>query len=413
MTGKPLKGKVDRYIERLFIIGLVVVVLLIVAMVFVVPRLDQGPSQEPGELAVGEEETLSARVVRVLEEGTVELGDGLGHPYQKLLLRVESGSLEGEEIIVEEGTVNVTSQDALFRAGDRVYVQRVAGVAGDLFYVTDTNRTSSLLWMAVLFVLLVLAVGRSKGVRSLAGTLFSLFVILGFIVPQILAGRDPVFVSVAGSVLLLAVSNYLVYGWNPKAHAALAGMSISLILTGSLAWLFVEWARLTGLGAEETSYLVIELGAGIRLRGLVLGGIIIGSLGVLDDICIGQAAAVFELINANRDLSWVDLFRSSMNIGRDHIAALVNTLFLAYVGASMPLMLVFSIYQESLVRRVNREPIAEEIVRTLVGSLGLVLAVPITGLIASLIARWAVNREKTKGNPQSGVRDAGTTTGDH
>jgi uncharacterized membrane protein len=267
--------------------------------------------------------------------------------------------------------------------------------------------------MAVLFVLLVLAVGRSKGARSLTGTLFSLIVILGFIVPQILAGRDPVFVSVAGSVLLLAVSNYLVYGWNPKAHAALAGMSISLILTGLLAWLFVEWARLTGLGAEETSYLVIELGAGIRLRGLVLGGIIIGSLGVLDDICIGQAAAVFELINANRDLSWVDLFRSSMNIGRDHIAALVNTLFLAYVGASMPLMLVFSIYQESLVRRVNREPIAEEIVRTLVGSLGLVLAVPITGLVARLIARWAVNREKTKGNPQSGVRDAGTTTGDH
>jgi uncharacterized membrane protein len=265
----------------------------------------------------------------------------------------------------------------------------------------------------VLFVVLVLVVGRSKGLRSLAGTLFSLIVILGFIVPQILAGRDPVVVSIVGSVALLAVSNYLVYGWNPKAHAALAGMSISLIITGMLAWLFVEWARLTGLGAEETSYLVIELGSGIRLRGLVLGGIIIGSLGVLDDICIGQAAAVFELINANRDLSWVDLFRSSMNIGRDHIAALVNTLFLAYVGASMPLMLVFSIYQESFIRRINREPIAEEIVRTLVGSLGLVLAVPITGLIASLAARWAVSRETAKGSDYLGAKDAGPTVGHH
>ena len=321
--------KVDRYIERIFVIGLIAVVILIVALIFVAPRLGREPPPASGDLAVGEEETLSARVVRVLEEGSVDLNDGMEHPYQKLLLHVESGSLEGTEIIVEEGTVNITSQDTLFRAGDRVYVQRVAGVTGDLFYVTDTNRTSSLLWMAVLFVGLVLAVGRGKGLRSLAGTLFSLIVILGFIVPQILDGRDPVLVSIVGSVVLLAVSNYLVYGWNPKAHAAMAGMSISLILTGFLAWLFVEWARLTGLGAEESSYLVIELGAGIRLRGLVLGGIIIGSLGVLDDICVGQAAAVFELINANRELSWVDLFRSSMNIGRDHIAALVNTLLLA------------------------------------------------------------------------------------
>jgi uncharacterized membrane protein len=408
-----LKDKADRYIERFFIIGPIIVVLLIVALVFVAPRLAREPSPESSELAVGEEETLSARVVRVLEEGTADLGGGVEHPYQKLLLHVESGSLEGEDIIVEEGTVNITSQDTLYRVGDRVYVQRVAGISGDLFYVTDTDRTNSLLWMAALFVGLVLAVGRSKGLRSLAGTLFSLVVILGFIVPQILAGRDPVLVSITGSVVLLAVSNYLVYGWNPKAHAALAGMTISLILTGLLAWLFVEWARLTGLGAEETSYLVIELGSGIRLRGLVLGGIIIGSLGVLDDICIGQAAAVFELINANRDLSWVDLFRSSMNIGRDHIAALVNTLFLAYVGASMPLMLVFSIYQESFIRRINREPIAEEIVRTLVGSLGLVLAVPITGLIASLAARWAVSRESAKGSANSGARDVGTSIGHH
>jgi uncharacterized membrane protein len=125
---------------------------------------------------------------------------------------------------------------------------------------------------------------------------------------------------------------------------------------------------------------------------LVLGGIIIGSLGVLDDICVGQASAVFELANVNRDLDWRELFRSSLNIGRDHIAAMVNTLLLAYVGASMPLMLAFTIYPEPIWRRINREPIAEEIVRTLAGSLGLVMAVPITGLIASLFARWVVRR---------------------
>jgi uncharacterized membrane protein len=210
-----------------------------------------------------------------------------------------------------------------------------------------------------------------------------------------------VVVSVAGSILLLAVSTYLVYGWNPKAHAAVTGMMLSLVLTGGLAWLFVTWTRLTGLSVEESSYLVMELGSGLNFRGLVLGGIIIGSLGVLDDICVGQASAVFELVNANRDLGWRDLFRRSLNIGRDHIAAMVNTLLLAYVGASMPLMVVFTIYREPLWRRINREPIAEEIVRTLVGSVGLVLAVPITGLIASLLARWMVRREEA-GSPGAG-----------
>jgi uncharacterized membrane protein len=147
---------------------------------------------------------------------------------------------------------------------------------------------------------------------------------------------------------------------------------------------------MSGFGSEEGAYILSALGNDVSLRGLVLGGIIIGSLGVLDDICVGQASAIFELLNANRTLGWRDLFERSLNIGRDHIASLVNTLLLAYVGASMPLVMVFTIYEEPLLRRLNREPIAEEIVRTLVGSIGLVLAVPITSLIASLLARWVV-----------------------
>ena len=311
------------------------------------------------------------------------------------LVRVESGSLAGQEIAVEEGTVNIISQERLFHPGDRVYLERVLGPDGDRFYVSDFVRTGPLLWIGALFAGLVLLIGRGRGMRSLLGTLFSLAVIFGFILPQISAGRDPVGVSVAGSVVLLAVSTYLVYGWTPKAHAAVAGMMLSLVLTGLLAWLFVGASRLTGLG-EEGGFLVMALGPGVNLRGLVLGGIIIGSLGVLDDVCVGQASAVFELVNANRDLGWQALFRSSLNIGRDHIAAMVNTLLLAYVGASMPLMLAFTVYQEPVWRRINREPIAEEIVRTLVGSVGLILAVPITGLIASLLARWMVQREAAR-----------------
>ena len=381
-------------LERFFLVGLVVLVVLAVIIVVVVPRLRQRAFPPEQSLAPGETETMSARVIEVLEEGTVDLGGGSTQPYQRLLLRVENGSLVGQEIVVEEGTVNIISQERLFHVGDRVYLERAVGPDGDRFYISDAVRTRPLFLIVGLFVTLVVLVGRGKGLRSLGGTLFSLVVIFAFVVPQIVAGRDPVGVSIVGSVVLLAASTYLVYGWNPKAHAAVAGMMLSLVLTGALAWLFVEWTRLTGLSVEESSYLVMELGPNINLQGLVLGGIIVGSLGVLDDICVGQSSAVFELATANHDLSWRELFRSSFNIGRDHIAAMVNTLLLAYVGASMPLMLAFSIYQEPIWRRINREPIAEEIVRTLVGSVGLVLAVPITGLIASLLAHWAVRREE-------------------
>ncbi len=385
-------------LERFFIIGLVVLVVLAAAVVVIGPRLKQEPPPTETEqpLAQGEMETMSARVVEILEEGTVELGEGSTQPYQRLLLRVESGSLAGQEIAVEEGTVNIISQERLFHVGDRVYLERVVGLDGDRFYVSDFVRTSPLLWIVALFVGLVVLVGRGKGARSLLGTLFSLVVVFAFIVPQIMTGSDPVVVSIAGSILMLTISNYLIYGWNPRAHAAVAGMVLSMVLAGLLAWLFVGWTRLTGLAAEESSYLVMELGAGINLQGLLLGGIIIGSTGALDDVCVGQVSVVFELLDANPDLEWTDLFRRSFNVGRDHIAAMVNTLVLAYTGAALPLLLAFTLYQEPLWRRINREPIAEEIVRTLVGSIGLVLAAPITSLIASFLAHWVAQRKTTE-----------------
>jgi uncharacterized membrane protein len=258
----------------------------------------------------------------------------------------------------------------------------------------------------VLFVALILLIGRWRGLRALSGTLLSLIVIFFFVLPLIKAKQDPIVVSIVGSAVLLIASTYLVYGWTYKAHSAVLGMVISLILTMGLAWLFASWTHMTGFGSsiEEASYLALELGPDLEFRGLALAGIIIGSLGVLDDVCVGQASAVFELANANRDLTWRDLFRSSLNIGRDHIAAMVNTLLLAYVGASLPMMLVFTIYREPLWYRINREPITEEIVRTLVGSMGLILAVPITGLIASLIAQWAIRNEATNNEPMSNGR---------
>lgn len=387
-----------RRAEWLIVVALAALVVAAVAIVVVGPRTGSIslPSDRPREPDERGTETMPARVLEILERGTIELGEGSTQPYQRLVVLVEDGSMAGQEVVVEEGVTNIISQQRLLEPGDRVFLERAGGTEGDYFYISDVVRLGPLLLLVLLFVGLVVAVGRWKGVRSLGGTLFSLAIIFAFILPQIVAGRDPVVVSIVGAILLLSVSTYLTYGMNPKAHAAVAGMALSLTLTGGLARLFVGWTRLSGMGMEESTFLVMELGSGINLRGLVLGGIIIGSLGVLDDVCVGQASAVFELIRANRNLSWLELFRSSLNIGTDHIAAMVNTLLLAYVGGAMPLMLAFLIYQEPLLRRINREPIAEEIVRTLAGSCGLVLAVPITGLIASAVARWCIQRREPK-----------------
>jgi uncharacterized membrane protein len=193
-------------------------------------------------------------------------------------------------------------------------------------------------------------------------------------------------VSILGSSILLGVTLYLTYGWNLKTHAAVISMIFVLLITGVLAGVSVSFTRLTGSGDENSLFLLQMLNTQINLRGLLLGGMIIGALGVLDDLVTTQASAVFELNHANPSLDFWQLYRSAMRIGQDHVAATVNTLVLAYAGASLPMLLLFTLGQGDLGYLINFEFVAEEIVRTLVGSLGLVSAVPITTAIAILFA---------------------------
>jgi uncharacterized membrane protein len=354
------------------------------------------PAGDGAQLAPGESEILQARVVEVLEEGVLEQGE-VSQPYQLLRLQVTDGSLEGQELTVEYGSLVFTSESRLFRKGDRVLVERTHTIeGGDIFQVTDYVRSGPLFWLTLLFVAATVLLNGWQGLRSLVGMGVSLVVIVAFVVPQILAGRDPVAVAVLGSVVMMGISLYLVYGWNRKTHVAVAGLLLSLIVTGLLSVLAVGWARLSGFGAEEAGFLQV---AGVQLdtRGLLLAGIIIGTLGALDDVAIGQSSTIFELGKANPRLTWQALFKHGMVVGRDHIAAMVNTLLLAYVGAALPLVLMFSVYTEPLGVTINREIIAEEIVRTLVGSLGLLAGVPLTSLIAAYAARRSAARQISSG----------------
>jgi uncharacterized membrane protein len=382
------------------IAGALIAIATFVALAVVASR--QSPITQDNSLAPGESESLRARVVTVLEEGTVDQGD-FQQPYQTLKLRITKGPLNGQEIEVAQGLLGLTNQSRMFRVGDRVLVEHTRSLDGaDVFYITDYVRTGPLIWLAALFVAATLLLSRGQGARSLLGMGLSLAIIAGFIVPRILAGWDPVVVAILGAIVMMGASLYLVYGWQRKTHVTVAGLFLSLVLTGFLATWFVNWTRLSGLSTEEAGFLQAA-GAQLDLQGLLLAGIIIGTLGVLDDVAIGQSSAIFELKRANASLGWQALFRHGMVIGRDHIAAMVNTLLLAYVGAALPLLLLFSVNAEPLGMTFNREVIAEEIVRTLVGSLGLLAAVPLTSLIAALAAR------ETGAETLSADRDLGET----
>jgi uncharacterized membrane protein len=206
------------------------------------------------------------------------------------------------------------------------------------------------------------------------------------ILPGIQSGHDPLAVSILGTLLFVGLSLYIVYGWTVKTHAAVLGSFIALAITGVLAFIFVNQARLTGYGDENMFYITQLTQNQLNVRSLLLAGVLIGTLGVLDDLVISQASAVFELFRNNPKQSFKGLFKSAMNIGQDHIAATVNTLVLAYAGASLPMLLLFSFRNVDYGLAINLEFIAEEIVRTMVGSLGLFAAVPITTALASLIA---------------------------
>lgn len=354
------------------------------------------------------EETVEARVIAVLDEGVSDQG-GIRQPYQRLRLEILTGSRAGRAVDVDYGTQGFASSEVLYQADDRVLVSQIIRPdGGEVYFITEPDRLGSLLTLFVLFAAVIIAVSRWKGVRSLIGMAISFYVITQFILPLILAGRDPVLVSIIGAFGLLSVTQYLIYGWSMKTHAAVAGILISLIITGGLASIFVSAARFTGFGAEEVGFLQAALGS-INPRGLLLAGILIGAIGVLDDLTISQASAVFELARANPSLGRRELYRRAMNIGQDHIASTVNTLVLAYVGASLPLLLLFAIYPQPFGQILNREFVAEEVVRTLVGSLGLVAAVPITTLIAGVLTGRRRSQTTAPGSlepPQRADREA-------
>lgn len=330
-------------------------------------------------------ESFNARVVKIIEQREVIGDNGAKIVQQDLLLKGSDGEWKDEEVISKGiGEIDVLTGQ-VYKVGDEVLVQKSESSDGDeIFDVAEYLRQDWIYLLAFIFAVVIAVVGGFKGLRSLLSLLVSFFLLLKFMLPAILSGYNPFFVCLLGGLIILGVIIYLTEGFNCKSHLAMASVFFSLLITLGLSVLFTYLCRLTGMD-EETGFLTGMTAKAIDFRGLLLAGFLIGAIGVLDDVVIGQIEAIGQLKKANPFMSFWDLFKAGYKIGNTHLGAIVNTLFLTYAGASLPLLLLFSLQDGSAITfsgAINNELIATEIVRTLVGSIGVALSVPIATVLA-------------------------------
>jgi uncharacterized membrane protein len=361
----------------LLVVGAVLVATLVGMLVLWPPTATPITAEVPAAPAV------AARVVEVVTEEPTDVGLPEDAPT---LMTVTAEVLEGPAA-GELRTLPPVSTEVFppLRVGDRLDLERVVIDGVPQYYLRDFQRLPTLAWLVGLFVVAVLAIGRWHGLRSLLGLGLSLLIVVRFVVPAILAGSSPPLVAMVGAMAIMVVTLYLTHGVNEMTTSAVVGTAAALTVTIGLALLFIDRGRITGFASEEAVYARFAV-EGLDLQGLVLAGLIIAALGVLDDVTVSQASTVFALHRTDPDLSWRALFGRAMTVGRDHIASVVNTLFLAYAGASLALLVLFSTGGLPVRQILNTELLAAEIIKTVVGSLGLIAAVPFTTALAATVA---------------------------
>jgi uncharacterized membrane protein len=325
----------------------------------------------PGHLPGGRQEAFGGPTVgaRVTASRTVRCPGPTTQRCRRLTVHVDNG----RTATLDLGPVTATSA---LEPGDRVRVQPNGAGYG---YV-DVDRRAPMIWLAVALGVLAVLVARWRGLLALLGVALSIVLVVTFLVPAILAGSDPVLVSLVAALAVMFVTLLLTYGPGAQSLAAALGIGLSLLLAAIVGHAIVGEAHLDG----RTGELPIST-LGVSLQGVVLAGMVIGVLGVLTDMAVSQASAVTALREANPGLGARELYRGAFSVGRDHLAATIHTLVLAYVGAALPLILVLRDSHVGFADAVNGQLVAEPVVATLVGAIALVAAVPLTTALAALL----------------------------
>lgn len=331
---------------------------------------------------------FTAEIIEIIDEQSITDETGVERVKQKIKLKGLDHDYK-DEIVVYDGMKIDFLSDIIYKTGDKVRINVSLGPQGqEIFMIEDIIRTNNIYLLILAFIAITLIVGRLKGLTALIGLAITFLIILKGILPAIVAGYNPILVTIAGAALIMLTTLYIVHGFNKKTTAAIFGTIIGLIVISLISWLFTELTRLTGTASEESLFIVSTLGKQLNMKGVLLAGMIIGAIGVLDDITISQASAVQQIKEANPALKKKEVYKRAMKIGIDHVGSIVNTLFLAYAGAAMALLLLFQANQPPFTdfqHIINHAVISEEIVRAVCGSIGLILIVPITTFIAVLM----------------------------
>ncbi len=321
----------------------------------------------------------------------IEKSEGVTEYEVELL----SGEDKGEKVEIQmmDGQ-NLEDFMVNYEVGQTVFVERAEIEDHVQYSIADHARTWPLFLLFVIFVALVAAIGRKRGIGALVGLAISGLVLFLFTIPMLSAGHSAVLIGIVSLIVILIPTMYFSHGFNPKTTTALIGTLISLILAGVLGVVFIHLVKLSGLGNEDARNLAIQSENVLSFSGILLFSLILGTLGVIDDVTVSQVSTVREIIKAKPNISMAKLYKSAMNVGVDHIASMVNTLIMAYVGSAMPLVMLFHALGTPVERILSIEFIAEEVVRMLVGSIGLVLAVPVTTILASYLVTQPERFEK-------------------
>jgi len=320
-----------------------------------------------------------ARVIQITNEATSTIpGTHTNTFSQTITAHILDGNETGSDVTFENDYTRLQS-------GELFYLRHTQNTLDgtDYYSVSDPYRLNVLATLVAVFVVLLVLFGGMQGIRGFLALALSIIVIFHGLMPGILAGYPVALLTIGVSSIIIIIGSYITHGFNKTTSAAVLGMIITVVATGVSAYAAVHAAHLSGYNTEENVYLNFNTRGTIDLVGLLFGGIMIGLLGVLYDIAIGQAIAVEELFRAGAHMSRRDVYARAIRIGREHIGALVNTLAIAYVGAALPLLLLVQGSSYGALYMLNSELFATEIVRILMGSIGLILAVPITTLIAS------------------------------
>lgn len=349
-------------------------------------------------LAVPVQVYVRGTVSSVLSEEQTKLENQTFY-IQKLQVRLEDGT----EVEVDVGSeFQPLNENQRLRVGNQVVIAKETIDGNTTRYVlADVFRIPIMVYLLVGFFILVVLIAGSKGAFSIVGMFLSLAILMGFVIPHILQGENPLLVALAGLAVTAIITMYLSHGFKWETHVALSSMLLTLLLVGVVSYGAVILGKMVGLGSEEAYYLQFGPASHINLRGLLLAGMLLGALGILDDIALSQVSVTSQLHSAKPNISFQELYWRALSVGQDHVASLVNTLVLAYAGSSLPLFLLFSMNQSQPAWvTLNSEIIAEEVIRTLSGSIGLVIAVPLTTVMAAYIVT------KYKKLPKAKVADS-------